>query len=69
MMVHLFHSSFFSVSEAGVRANPICLSMAETAKSKGVNFYEYIKILLSDLPNLGIHQNPEILDQTCSGQK
>lgn len=29
----------------------------------GVDFYEYTKKLLTDLPNLGIHQNPGILDQ------
>ncbi|WP_301539274.1 transposase [Bacillus sp. WMMC1349] len=53
----------FSVSEAGAKANAICLSIAETAKSNGVDFYEYIKILLTDLPNLNIYQNPEIIDQ------
>lgn len=53
----------FSVSEAGAKANAICLSIAETAKSNGVDFYEYIKKLLTELPNLGIHQNSEILDQ------
>lgn len=53
----------FSVSEAGAKANAICLSIAETAKSNGVDFYEYIKKLFTDLPNLEIHQNPEILDQ------
>jgi transposase len=53
----------FSVSEAGAKANAICLSIAETAKSNGVDFYEYLKKLLTDLPNLGIHQNSEILDQ------
>nr|WP_307198179.1 transposase domain-containing protein [Neobacillus niacini] len=39
------------------------MSIAETAKSNDVDFYEYIKKLLTDLPNLGIHQTPEILDQ------
>jgi hypothetical protein len=53
----------FSVSESGAKANAICLSLAETAKSNGVDFYEYLKKLLTDLPNFGIHQNPEILDQ------
>lgn len=43
--------------------NAICLSLAETAKSNGIDFYEYVKKLLTDLPALGIHQNPEILDQ------
>lgn len=52
-----------SVSEAGARANAICLSLAETAKSNGIDFYEYLQKLLTDLPNLDIHQHPEILDQ------
>ncbi|MEQ6377505.1 IS66 family insertion sequence element accessory protein TnpB [Bacillaceae bacterium S4-13-56] len=29
----------------------------------GVDFYEYIKKLFTDLPNQGIQQNPKILDQ------
>ncbi len=33
----------FSVSEAGAKANAICLSIAETAKSNGIDFYEYLK--------------------------
>jgi transposase len=53
----------FSFSETGARANAVCLSIAETAKSNGIDFYEYLKKLLTDLPNLEIHQNPEILDQ------
>ncbi|HEO8420303.1 TPA: transposase domain-containing protein [Yersinia enterocolitica] len=53
----------FSVSEAGAKANAICLSIAETAKSNGIDFYEYLKKLLTDLPNLGIHQNPKVLLQ------
>jgi transposase len=53
----------FSVSEAGSRANAICLSIAETAKGNGIDFYEYLKKLLTDLPNLDIHQNPKIIDQ------
>ncbi|WP_234969287.1 IS66 family transposase [Bacillus massilinigeriensis] len=59
----------FSVSEAGAKANAICLSIAETAKSNGVDFYEYIKKLFTDLPNLGIHQDPGILDQYLPWQR
>ena len=33
----------FSVSEAGAKANAICLSIAETAKSNGVDFYRIYK--------------------------
>lgn len=53
----------FSVSEAGAKANAICLSIAETAKSNGIDFYEYIKIILTELPNLDISQDKTILDQ------
>ncbi|MER2192996.1 MAG: IS66 family transposase [Solibacillus sp.] len=53
----------FSVSEAGVKANAICLSLAETAKANGVDFYKYLVKILTDLPNLPIHQEPELLHQ------
>ena len=53
----------FSVSEAGAKANAICLSIAETAKVTASISIEYLKKLLTDLPNLDIHQNPEILNQ------
>ncbi|MED4206172.1 transposase domain-containing protein [Neobacillus mesonae] len=41
------------------------MSIAETAKSNGVDFYKYIKKLLTDLPNLGIHQNSLSSLQYC----
>lgn len=53
----------FSVSEAGAKANAICLSLAETAKANGVDFYKYLVKLLTDLPNLSIHQQPELLKE------
>lgn len=51
----------FSVSEAGAKANAVCLSLAETAKANGIDFYQYLVKLLTDLPNLPIHNQPEIL--------
>lgn len=51
----------FSVSEAGAKVNAICLSLAETAKANGIDFYEYLVKLMTELPNLPIHQQPEIL--------
>lgn len=48
---------FDLVSEAGAKTNAICLSIVETAKSNGVDFYEYLKKILTDLPILGIHQD------------
>lgn len=50
-----------SFSEAGAKANAICLSIAETAKANGVDFYRYLVKILTDLPNLNIHRDPEIL--------
>ena len=51
----------FSVSEAGANANAICLSLAETAKANGIDFYQYLVKLMMELPNLPFHQQPEIL--------
>lgn len=51
----------FPVSEAGAKANAICLSLAETAKANGIDFYQYLVKLLTELPNLPIHQQPELL--------
>ena len=52
----------FSVSEAGARANAICLSLAETAKANGIDFYQYLVNLFTDLPNIPFHQQPELLE-------
>lgn len=51
----------FSVSEAGAKANTICLSLAETAKANGIDFYQYLVKILTDLPNLPFHSQPETL--------
>ncbi|WP_425471034.1 transposase domain-containing protein [Ureibacillus thermophilus] len=37
--------------------------MAETAKANGIDFYQYLVKVLSELPSLPIHQQPEILDR------
>lgn len=48
----------FSISEAGAA---ICLSITKTAKANNIDFYQYLVKLLTDLPNLPIHQHPKIL--------
>jgi len=53
----------FSVSETGAKANAICLSLAETAKANGIDFYQYLVKLLTELPNSRIYQNPNILNE------
>ena len=50
------------MSEAGAEANAICLSLAETAKANGIDFYQYLVKLLTELLNLSVHQYPEILN-------
>lgn len=49
------------MSEAGAQANAICLSLAETVKANGIDFYQYLVKLLAELPNLPIHQQSEVL--------
>ena len=46
---------------AGAKANAICLSLAETTKAHGIDFYNYLVKLLTELPNLPIHQQTELL--------
>lgn len=53
----------FSTSEAGAEANAICLSLAETAKANGIDFYKYLVKLFTELPNQDIHQNPKLIKQ------
>lgn len=53
----------FSVSESGAKANAVCLSIAETAKANGIDFYRYLVKVLTDLPSMEIYQKPEIIDQ------
>ncbi|WJY26114.1 IS66 family transposase [Sporosarcina trichiuri] len=52
----------FSVSEAGAQANAICLSLSETAKLHGIDFYAYLKKIFTDLPTMSIQQQSERLD-------
>ena len=46
---------------AGAKANAICLSLAETAKVNGIDFYQYLVKLMTELPNSPFHQQPDIL--------
>ena len=51
----------FSVSEAGAKANAVCLGLAETAKANENDFYKYLVKLMEELPNLKFQQLPELL--------
>lgn len=52
----------FSVSEAGAKANAVCLSLAETAKLHGIDFYAYLQKVFTELPNLAFGQDRSRLD-------
>lgn len=54
--------SYSVINAAGAHSNAICLSLAETAKANGMDFYQYLVKLMTDLPNLSFHKQPEILD-------
>lgn len=43
------------------RLNSSAIFIAETAKANGIDFYQYLVKLFTDLPNLPIYQKPEIL--------
>jgi len=36
--------------------------LAETAKANDIDFYQYLVTLMTELPNLPFHQQPEILN-------
>ena len=38
-------------------------AIAKSAKANGIDFYKYLVKLLTELPNLPIHQQAEILNQ------
>ncbi|WP_240518219.1 MULTISPECIES: transposase domain-containing protein [unclassified Lysinibacillus] len=46
-----------------------CLSLAETAKANGIDFYQYLVKLMMELPNLPIHQQPKILNKNMPWSK
>ena len=52
----------FSFSEAGAKANAICLSLAETAKANNLNVFKYLTYLFKELPNTPFKEEPELLE-------
>ena len=57
------------MSEAGAKANAICLSLAETAKANGIDFYQYLVKLMTELPNIPFHQQLEIIHNSLPWSK
>lgn len=55
-------NAYFSTSERGAEATAIVYSLVETAKANGLDTYEYLKYLFERLPQLPIHQQPELVE-------
>lgn len=55
-------SWLFADSPKGAVASAIVYSIVETAKANDLNTYEYLKYLLTNIPNLDIHNHPERLE-------
>ena len=55
-------SWLFADSPKGAVASAIVYSIVETAKANDLNTYEYLKYLLTNIPNLDIHNHPEALE-------
>ena len=53
----------FADTPKGAKANAILYTLVETARANGLNVYEYLKYLLTELPNSQYLEYPEILDQ------
>lgn len=52
----------FADTPKGATANAVLYTLAETAKANNLNVYEYLKHLLSEMPNIDFHNNPELLE-------
>lgn len=52
----------FSGSPRGAAASAIVYSIVETAKVNGLNPYNYLKFVFSELPGVQFGQHPEFLE-------
>ncbi|MFI3214333.1 MAG: transposase domain-containing protein [Eubacteriales bacterium] len=52
----------FADAPKGATANAILYTLAESAKADELNVYEYSKYLLTKIPELDHHNQPEFLD-------
>ena len=59
----------FSVSEAGIKANANSINLTETAKENGIDFYQYLVKLMTELPMYISINNLKFYITICLGQK
>lgn len=55
-------SWLFADTPKGATASALVYSIVETAKANQLNTFEYLKYLLTNIPNLDIHNYPETLE-------
>ena len=52
----------FADTPDGARANAILYTLVESAKANELNVYEYLKHILSFMPNADFYNHPEVID-------
>ncbi len=52
----------FADTPKGARANAIMYTLVESARANDLNVYEYLKYLLSEMPNIDFQNQPELLE-------
>lgn len=52
----------FADTPKGATANAVVYTLVETAKSNGLNIYQYLKFLLEKMPNTDFQNHPELLE-------
>lgn len=53
----------FADTPKGAKANAVLYTLVESARANKLDVYEYLKYLLTELPNSSYLEHPEILDQ------
>lgn len=53
----------FADSPRGAKANAILYTLAESARANKLDVYEYLKYLLTEMPNNAHLEHPEVIDQ------
>jgi transposase len=52
----------FADTPKGATANAVLYTLVESARADGLDVYEYLKYLLSEMPNRDFNNHPEILE-------
>ena len=55
-------SWLFADTPKGARANAVLYTLVESAKANELNIYEYLKHILTVMPNIDFHNHPELVD-------